>query len=294
MNFKNILTAAVVLGVAATAAQAHPLYMSGKRVMDVNPLHASVLSVENGGTLTAIDAYQDGVGLVIVSISISGKISVSNEPMNILVTKYGQTAKDNGVQLPDYVLSNPAATDKDVIFANLIKNGITEGIYPNGTACDDGDATTSDDAYLNGECIGTPAASNTCLGDRRGSITANGLLVVGNSDIKNYAKTTTAICTSNVTDMSGLYEVSNGTEFSNIEDWDTSNVTDMSNMFFRAYSFNKDLSAWNVTNVTNMNSMFNNASVFNQDLSAWNVANVTNSSSFDLYSALIPANLPSF
>jgi surface protein len=56
---------------------------------------------------------------------------------------------------------------------------------------------------------------------------------------------------------------------------DLSHVTDMSAMFFRAYSFNSDISQWDVSNVTNMQSMFNDAESFNQDISGWDVSNVT-------------------
>lgn len=57
---------------------------------------------------------------------------------------------------------------------------------------------------------------------------------------------------------------------------DLSNVNTMSHMFFRAETFNGDISGWNVSNVNNMQSMFNGASSFNQDISDWDVSNVTN------------------
>ena len=78
------------------------------------------------------------------------------------------------------------------------------------------------------------------------------------------------IDTSNITDMSWLFNI----EFNgDISKWDVSNVKNMDNMF--SYSkFNGDISNWDVSNVTTMDGMFFR-SEFNGDISKWDMSNVT-------------------
>ena len=54
-----------------------------------------------------------------------------------------------------------------------------------------------------------------------------------------------------------------------IEDWTTSEVTDMSRMFYRAESFNQDISKWDTSNVTDMSGMFCEATSFNLENAPW-------------------------
>ena len=60
-----------------------------------------------------------------------------------------------------------------------------------------------------------------------------------------------------------------------ISKWDVSNVTNMREMFFGCKSFNRDISNWDVSNVSNMEGMFAFCGLFNQDISNWDVSNVT-------------------
>ncbi len=62
----------------------------------------------------------------------------------------------------------------------------------------------------------------------------------------------------------------------NLSNWDVSNITNMGSMFSGATTFNGDISNWDVGNVTDMGFMFNNATSFNNQISSWNVSNVTN------------------
>jgi surface protein len=94
--------------------------------------------------------------------------------------------------------------------------------------------------------------------------------------------------------------------FGDIRFWDTSNVTDMSNLFnvvsfiYSSYSedfknfiqtFNQDISGWNVSAVTNMDSMFQGVRYFNQNISGWDVSRVTNMSRMFKYAILFDAVL---
>ena len=80
------------------------------------------------------------------------------------------------------------------------------------------------------------------------------------------------IDTSEITDMSNLFEVTNFN--GDISDWDVSNVTNMSCMFLGCDNFNQDISNWNVSNVTDMRYMFYRCKKFNKPLNNWNVSNV--------------------
>lgn len=75
------------------------------------------------------------------------------------------------------------------------------------------------------------------------------------------------IDTSNITDMSGLFEDSERQDFSGIETWDVSNVKDMSYMFCNS-KFDHDISHWNLNSLHDASHMFEHSS-FSRDLSSW-------------------------
>ena len=80
--------------------------------------------------------------------------------------------------------------------------------------------------------------------------------------------------TSNVTNMSGMFEDANVFN-SDISNWDTANVRNMDYVFMNAHAFNQNISNWDTANVTSMTYMFDSAGVFNSDISNWDVGNVT-------------------
>jgi surface protein len=78
------------------------------------------------------------------------------------------------------------------------------------------------------------------------------------------------LCTSLVTDMTGIFKKS---EFNQpIGNWDVSRVTNMSQMFWGS-KFNQAIDNWDVSNVSNMSAMFS-FSAFNQPIGKWDTGNV--------------------
>ena len=77
------------------------------------------------------------------------------------------------------------------------------------------------------------------------------------------------------TSMNNAFKGCSNLTYNAIDAPDLSLVSDLSAMFFRASSFNGDISSWDVSNVTNMYGMFWDAVAFNQDLNSWDVSGVT-------------------
>lgn len=90
------------------------------------------------------------------------------------------------------------------------------------------------------------------------------------------------IDTSLITDMSGLFYDSKRTDFSGINEWDTSNVVNMSCMFLRCDNFNEELS-FDTSNVIDMSFMFADSN-FNNKLS-FNTSNVRDMRGMFLFNA---------
>jgi hypothetical protein len=107
--------------IAASLFAEVPLTLNGKIVMEKHPLPITSLSVESGGSLSAIDAYSDGVG-VLLGESPSSVVQVDNSALNTLVHKYGQAAKAVDAPLKSYILTNVIDTE-DLRKAELLGTG---------------------------------------------------------------------------------------------------------------------------------------------------------------------------
>lgn len=90
----------------------------------VNPLPVSSKAIENGGTLSAIDAYQDGVGAMLIQ---DGR-GVDNSAMNTLVFKYGSEAKENNLWIGEQVLLT--GTDEE----KILEKKLTSAPFCNDTS----------------------------------------------------------------------------------------------------------------------------------------------------------------
>ncbi|MYI52124.1 MAG: BspA family leucine-rich repeat surface protein [Cenarchaeum sp. SB0673_bin_9] len=77
------------------------------------------------------------------------------------------------------------------------------------------------------------------------------------------------------TSMKSAFEGASNMVYNATDIPDLSGVTDMSFMFFRASSFNGDISDWDVSLVQDMSYTFTYASSFNGDISDWDVSSVT-------------------
>lgn len=84
------------------------------------------------------------------------------------------------------------------------------------------------------------------------------------------------IDTSQITDLSWLFQHYGSAFNEDIGYWDTSSVTSMEGVFWGAELFNQDISGWNTSNVTSMRYMFYEAESFNNPLSDWDTSSVTN------------------
>lgn len=79
---------------------------------------------------------------------------------------------------------------------------------------------------------------------------------------------------SSITGLSGMFYKAS-TFNQDISGWDVSNVTHMGNMFLGATSFNAPIGSWDVSNVTYMGNMFRDATSFNASIGNWEVGKVT-------------------
>ena len=109
--------------------------------LPVHPLSAAFKSIDNGGTKQAIDAYKDGIGAEIVD---NPGVVTDNAAMNTLVYKYGDAAKTSGITVVSQVMATGSVADKVIGGALTI----------NGTSCNDNNAVTTGETWLNGVCQG--------------------------------------------------------------------------------------------------------------------------------------------
>lgn len=131
----------------------------------INPLEKKMRSVDNGGPLHVIDAYEDGVGVMIQS---EPSVRKDYSAYNNLVFKFGREAKENKMSLLDTVANSNKTSFLEKQYALKStgeafcddKNPNTEETLVDGVCiyktkiCNDGDLNTKD-TLVNGSCIYT-------------------------------------------------------------------------------------------------------------------------------------------
>ena len=112
-----------------------------------------------------------------------------------------------------------------------------------------------------------------CKGNELGETgTVNGITYTKRSKDNITPENASTTCTSDITDMSNLFESIDGFN-SDVSHWDVSSVEYMNFLFAYTNEFNQDISNWDVSNVKFMNMLFSDTK-FNQDISSWDVSNV--------------------
>ena len=147
------------------------------------------------------------------------------------------------------------------------------------------------DIYLaeNGVTIKCPDAN---VGDT-GTVNGKVYTVVDEAQLRDMIskdEDVTCVCTSKVTDMSGMFN--SATAFNqDISSWDTSNVIDMNYMFNSARAFNQNIGNWDTSSVTDMEGMFRAAGTFNQDIGIWDTSSVTIMASMFQYGSVFDQDI---
>lgn len=168
---KKIITLSMLVGTLLTA----------DNIKIKIPMPSSVLSVENSGQLSAIDAYGDAVGIYVVEEL--GNSKITNNEMNSLVFKYGAMAKDSNLTIKEFVSANGTESEKKINIGKFESFNIEDG-----QACNDNNSNTSNNVYVNGVCVGIDLnTSKVSCNDhlKSGNSVGNGFYTINPSGSRN-------------------------------------------------------------------------------------------------------------
>lgn len=163
------------------------------------PMPASQLSVENNGTLNAVDAYNNGIG-----IYISGPASINNKSMNSLVFRYGAEAKERNTNLSN-IVTEKGTNEEKALLSNL--NIFKPHIPSEGSFCDDGNEITYNDKIVNGQCMGDVSNVNFEMLFRNGTSISGGIIDFENSQIYGYRMEGGGVVGYNSVNMQSIYDL---------------------------------------------------------------------------------------
>ena len=176
-------------------------------------------------------------------------------------------------------------TTSDAAVATVSSTGLVTSVAvgtatitaTSGSASATASVTVAQAFYL-GENGVTVVCSLASVGDT-GEV--GGVTYTKRSKVQIATSNAQTTCTSDVTDMSAMFE--SATAFNqDIGSWDVSSVTDMSGMFYDTDVFNQNIGSWALRSLPDMSGLFSNATAFNQALSGWCVSLITTEpSNFD-------------
>jgi len=242
---------------------------------------SGIVDTSTAGTYTIVYSITDSDGnfssiirIIVVSLDVPPIITLTGSSTIILTlgdifTDPGATAKDNIDGDLTFSVTTSGTVDTSNVGTYTIVYSVLDSM---------GNLTSETRTVIVEEVLiyfenGTCTCPNATVGDTEVINGVTYTLVDNSSIITQITASNFNLCTTQVTDMTELFEDNNSFN-SDIRFWDTSSVTDMQNMFYNANSFNQDIGIWNTSNVTNMSSMFSGANSFNQDIGSWNTSNV--------------------
>ena len=242
---------------------------------------SGIVDTSTAGTYTIVYSITDSDGnfssiirIIVVSLDVPPIITLTGSSTIILTlgdifTDPGATAKDNIDGDLTFSVTTSGTVDTSNVGTYTIVYSVLDSV---------GNLTSETRTVIVEEVLiyfenGTCTCPNATVGDTEVINGVTYTLVDNSSIITQITASNFNLCTTQVTDMTELFEDNNSFN-SDIRFWDTSNVTAMQNMFYNANSFNQDIGIWNTSNVTNMSSMFSGANSFNQDIGSWNTSNV--------------------
>ena len=292
---RNLTKAFIALLLISCQAESEPEIINYTLSVSVSPDDSGTVSPQTG-------EYEEGSSVTIratgnsnfVFDSWSGNASGSENPLTITMDRNKNITANFSV----------ADSDGDGVNNSLDQcNDTPNGVAVNAQGCatsqidSDGDGVFDDVDQDNETRNGVPVDENgvmqnpiyldengvtikardwAIVGDT-GEINGTNYTVVSEQQLRDKVlnnEDVTNICTSKITDMTGMFE--NAAAFNqNIGNWDTSSVTVMAGVFLGAAAFNQDIGNWNTSSVTDMFNMFRGATSFNQDIGVWDTSNVT-------------------
>jgi flagellin-like protein len=281
-----VLLIAFTMAVAGMFSQWVPSLMQSTQE-GVTDSSESVLDASRAELEVSRASYDSGSG----NLSVTFRNSGGEELSNFTVTVYGDNPVQRQVderlseaEIATVELNTSSEPNRiEVSSRSLPVSAETDSITGDSNNNDDGDGGNTVTGAFYQTDGGTVECGDASPGET-GTVDGKTYTAADDSNVDSLISNGDRICTTHVTDMTGAYQDpfvnSSYGNISSIGSWDTSNVTDMSSMFNGgASSFNRSIGSWDTSSVTDMSFMFHEAGDFNRDIGSWDTGNVTDMSS---------------